>query len=171
MKNARGFTLVELVIALAIGAILATVAIPNMRNVIINNQITTQTNELVTALNLARMEAIRRGTQVSVCASTNQSTCSGTNNWATGWIVFVDANATGTPSVSTLLRTWDELSGNPAVVESGGASYVRYMSTGYSDFTTGSRSFTHTITGCTKGQKRSIGISPGGRVSTQKLDC
>ncbi|MDT8386407.1 MAG: GspH/FimT family pseudopilin [Thiogranum sp.] len=173
MKNTRGFTLVELVITLAVGAILLTVAIPGMRDVIINNRIATQTNELVTAFNLARMEAIRRGTQVSVCASANKSSCSGNSDWSTGWIVFVDANATGTPSVSTVLRTWGELAGSPTV--SGDTTYLRYLSSGHAKFTGTpppyTRTIEHKIDGCIGTQKRSIAISAGGRVSTTKLAC
>ncbi len=163
--------MVELVITLAVGAILLTVAIPGMRDVIINNRIATQTNELVTAFNLARMEAIRRGTQVSVCASANKSSCSGNKDWSTGWIVFVDANATGTPSVSTVLRTWGELAGSPTVEEAGASTYLRYLNSGYAEFTGTSRTFTHTIDGCIGTQSRSIAISAGGRVSTTKLAC
>ena len=55
---------------------------------------------MVTAFNLARMEAIRRGTPVSVCASADQASCSGANDWASGWIVFTDANGSGNPTVS-----------------------------------------------------------------------
>jgi len=97
MKKQRGFTLVELMMTLVIASIVMTLAVPSMRDLIQNNRITGQVNEMVTAFNLARMEAIRRGSPVSVCASTDQASCSGANNWATGWIVFTDTNAAGNP--------------------------------------------------------------------------
>jgi type IV fimbrial biogenesis protein FimT len=77
-----GFTLVELMTTVSIAAILLGVAIPNFTSIITNNRMTAHTNELVTALNLARSEAIKRGQQVVVRKS-------GTN-WEDGWQVFVD---------------------------------------------------------------------------------
>jgi prepilin-type N-terminal cleavage/methylation domain-containing protein len=59
MKN--GFTLIELLVTLAIAAILLTTAIPSFREIIRNNQLTTQANNLVTALHLARSEAVNGG--------------------------------------------------------------------------------------------------------------
>ena len=64
-----------------------------------NNRIVSQNNEFIGALNYARSEAIRRSGSVSVCSSTNGHLF-GTTNWATGWIVFVDANADGTLNAS-----------------------------------------------------------------------
>jgi type IV fimbrial biogenesis protein FimT len=163
MSKERGFTLVELMITLVIAAIVLTLAVPSFRNTIQNNRITTQVNEVVTAFNLARMEAIRQGSPVSVCPSTDQATCSGANNWATGWIVFSDTNAAGNPAVGTLIRVWDALPGNPVVSETGGATFVRYQSNG----TTGVLvpfTFTHAIPDCTGMQQRSISITPAGRV-------
>jgi len=148
---------------LVIASIVLTLAVPSMRDLIQNNRITGQVNEMVTAFNLARMEAIRRGSPVSVCASTDQASCSGANNWATGWIVFTDTNAAGNPTVSQLLRAWDQLPGNPAISETGGASFVRYQSNG----TTGVLipfTFTHTIPDCTGMQRRTIDITSAGRV-------
>ncbi len=164
MKNERGFTLVELMITLVIASIVLTMAVPGMRGLVQNNRITGQVNEMVTAFNLARIEAIRRGSSVSVCASTDQATCSLANNWATGWIVFADNNAAGNPAVSQLIRAWDQLPGNPAVSDTsaGGATYVRYQSNG----TTGVANplvFTHTIPGCSGMQQRSIRITSAGR--------
>ena len=163
MKKERGFTLVELMITLVIASIVLTMAVPGMRNLIQNNRITGQVNEMVTAFNLARIEAIRRGSPVSVCASSDRASCSGANDWASGWIVFADANSTGNPTVSELIRAWDQLPGNPAVSEVGGASFVRYLSNG----TTGVLvpfTFSHTIPDCTGMQQRTIGITSAGRV-------
>ena len=66
MKLGRGFTLLELMVAIAVLAILATVGVPSFRELIQNNRVVTQTNELVSALNFARTEAIKRGRDVEL---------------------------------------------------------------------------------------------------------
>jgi type IV fimbrial biogenesis protein FimT len=149
-------------ITLVIASIVLTMAVPGMRDLVQNNRITGQVNEMVTAFNLARMEAIRRGSPVSVCASTDQETCSPVaTDWPEGWIVFADANATGNPAnpaPAQRIRVWDQLPGNPTII---GASFVRYQSNG----TTGAQfTFIHTIPDCSGMQKRTIRITPGGRV-------
>lgn len=97
----KGFTLIELIVTLTVAGILLTIAIPNFRNVIKNTQLTTDANELVTTLNTARSEAVKRAVPVAVCRSINSlsvdapgtpvpsCTTSGTG-WESGWIVFVD---------------------------------------------------------------------------------
>ena len=151
---------------LVIASIVMTLAVPSMRDLLQNNRITGQVNEMVTAFNLARMESIRRGAPVSVCASADQAGCSNATDWATGWIVFTDNNAGGNPAVGTLIRAWDQLPGNPTV--NAGASFVRYQSDG----TTGSAfAVTHTIPDCTGMQQRTIGITPGGRVGGVTRDA
>ena len=147
-------------ITLVIASIVLTMAVPGMRDLVQNNRITGQVNEMVTAFNLARMEAIRRGSPVSVCASDDQQSCSGATDWATGWIVFSDGNAAGNPAVTLPpIRVWDQLPGNPTV--NAGASFVRYQSNG----TTGTAlTFTHKIPDCSGMQQRSIDITAGGRV-------
>jgi type IV fimbrial biogenesis protein FimT len=166
MKKQRGFTLLELLMTLVIASLVMTLAVPSMRDLLQNNRITGQVNEMVTAFNLARMESIRRGAPVSVCASADQAGCSNATDWATGWIVFTDNNAGGNPAVGTLIRAWDQLPGNPTV--NAGASFVRYQSDG----TTGTAfTVTHTIPDCTGMQKRTIGITPGGRVGGVTRDA
>ncbi len=163
MGKQHGFTLVELMITLVIAAIILTLAVPSFRDLMQNNRITTQVNEMVSALNMARMEAIRQSTAVSVCASSDQATCSGTNDWAKGWILFTDNNATGNPSVNQIIRVWDALPGKPKVSEAGGASFVRFQSDGMRG-SAGALTFNHTIPGCTGLQQRSIDVTGSGRV-------
>ncbi len=91
-----GFTLIELMVTVVIAAILLTVAVPTFRDVIQNNRLATQANDLVTAFNLARSEAITRAIPVSVCKSTDGLACTASGRWDQGWIVFVDPNSSRT---------------------------------------------------------------------------
>src|SRR5262245_25530334 len=93
--TAKGFTLLELMTAISVMAILLSIGVPSFIQIIRNNRITAQTNELVAALNVARNESIKRGIPVSVCSSTNSATCAGSGTWGTGWIVFTDTGAAG----------------------------------------------------------------------------
>ena len=77
-----GFTLIELLITITIAAIVLGIAIPSFSSIIASNRLTTSANELVTALNLARSEAVKRGQDVVVGKTVI--------NWEDGWQVFVD---------------------------------------------------------------------------------
>jgi type IV fimbrial biogenesis protein FimT len=96
MKKIRGFTLVELLATLTVAAILLTVGVPSMQDLIRNNRLTAATNLIVSSLNIARSEAIKQGRNASVCVSDTQpqNTCSG-NNWQLGWLTWVDINQNG----------------------------------------------------------------------------
>lgn len=85
-----GFTLLELMITVAIAAILAAIAIPSFRTFILNSRRAEISNDLLVTLQHARSEAIRRGQTVSVCASADGSSCVGTSSWQIGWIAFVN---------------------------------------------------------------------------------
>lgn len=113
LYRSHGFTLVELMVALAIAVILITIGLPSFSEMIASNRVTSQTNDLVSALNTARYEAIRRGAPVCV------KRVSGTaQNWAGGWRVFVDsksnrtvASASYCSTEGTLIQTHDALTG------------------------------------------------------------
>ena len=94
-----GLTLVEMMVAVALLAVVVAVAVPNLSDFFINNRLSAATNELVAALNSARSEAMRRGAVVAVrrCASVDATTgcsraSSAADDWGSGWYLFVDVN-------------------------------------------------------------------------------
>lgn len=107
-----GFTLIELLVTVSVLAILLAVAIPSMQTFVVRNRLAAVNNDLMTALNMARSEAIKRATTVSVCRTNdNGTTCAGT--WSDGWMVFVN-NDNDIPAVKddaseTLLRVFPAL--------------------------------------------------------------
>ena len=83
-----GFSLLELMITVAVAAILLALAVPSFTSIINNNRLTAGSNALVTAMHHARSEAVRRNARVTVCASTDGSTCAGSGNWQS-WVTIV----------------------------------------------------------------------------------
>lgn len=87
--RAKGFTLVELMIVIAVLAVLVAIAFPSFQGSIRSNRIATTSNELMASFALARTEAIRSKLGSGVCTSANGTSCGGT--WNDGWIVWTDA--------------------------------------------------------------------------------
>jgi type IV fimbrial biogenesis protein FimT len=91
-----GFSLIELMITLAIAAIVLAAGVPAFGDLVQDNRLVTQINELMTDLNLARSEAIKQAAPVTVCKRNNAGTdCNNPGNWQDGWIVFLDSNRDG----------------------------------------------------------------------------
>jgi len=81
----RGFTLIELLVTLSIAAIMLTIAVPSFQSFLLQSRLSGHVNDLVLELASARSEAVKRGADVTVCASSDSATCTGT--WQQGWIV------------------------------------------------------------------------------------
>ncbi len=86
LQASNGFTLIELMVTVAVVGILAVVGVPAMAGLINANRINGASDNLTAALQLARSEAIRRGTSVTVCASNDGQACATTASWDR-WIV------------------------------------------------------------------------------------
>jgi len=103
MKKYKGFTLIELLITLVIVAILLTVGVPSIKRYMQSGQLIASTNELLSAFHLARSESVKSNARVTICTSTNGTSCSDSKSWREGWIVFIDrdGNAAGTGTACT----------------------------------------------------------------------
>ena len=135
--NTQAFTLIELVMTMAIAGILVTIAIPSFNSIITSSRLTSYANDLVGALNLARSEAVRRGISVTVRKVDNNSyTKIGAGvNWEKGWDVFTDIDDDGKFDVGDeLIRTYAEL--QPSYTLRGNnnfTNFIRYTPLGISN--------------------------------------
>ena len=129
-----GFTLIELLVTLVIVAILLAIGVPSFSNFIKDNRRTTQVNDLITAFNLARSEAIKRGVPVTVCQSDDGETC--TNSaWEGGWIIFADSrDSLGNRAAGEeLLRVRESLTSSSTL--RGDKDFISYFPDGLSNST------------------------------------
>lgn len=84
--SARGFTLVELMIVLVVMAVLLGIAVPSMTQFTFSGKLRAYSNEIVASAVLARSEAIKRNQAVTLCVSSNGTSCA-SGSWESGWIV------------------------------------------------------------------------------------
>ncbi len=139
MKKNSGYSLIELLVALVVLGILMAVGVPQMGIFFKGNRMVAYANELLAGLHLARSEAIKRNTRVSICKSTNADdaspTCAtGAEGWDEGWFVFVEGrdagNATGeyTSSDGAVLKINTGAEGDEVTITTSVASVDLYVS-------------------------------------------
>jgi type IV fimbrial biogenesis protein FimT len=142
MKKNSGFTLMELIVTVAVISIIMAFAIPSMTTFNQNDRMITNINTLTGHLAYARSEAVKRSQPVSLCISSNSTSCTG-SSWAEGWILYIDADGNGSfsediPSGEVILRVKQQLDGGNTLTPTTFTGQVTYD---YRGFTTSTGSF------------------------------
>lgn len=156
MNRNKGFTLIELMVTLAVLAIIMGIAVPSFTSLIQNSRSTALANSVATALNHARSEAVKRNANVEFCSG-DGSSCPG--NWTAGWVVRL--------TDGTLLKTWD--APDAGVVITGGNQQITFRGTG--QITGAAVNLTSRYTNCSGNQARNIRIATSGRISVRRTLC
>ena len=139
MKKNSGFTLVELLVTVAVLAIIIAVGLPQMSVFFKGNRMVTNANELLAGLHVARSEAIKRNSRVTICKSTNAGDAvpecaTGTEGWEEGWFVFVEGRDQGniygeyTASDGAVLRINTGAEGSNVTITASDAGIDKYVS-------------------------------------------
>lgn len=126
ISSAQGFTLVELIVAISIAAILLAIAVPSYSSSQLNSQLRVSANDLIGSINLARSEAIKRGTTVTLCASADGESCGG--EWHEGWLVLREADALHDEAV--ILQSVTGIPAGFQLTESSDNAALLFQSTG-----------------------------------------
>jgi len=156
--RARGFTLIELMVTLAVLVVLIAIAVPSFDAIRLSARLSSYSTALVAGSQLARSEAIKRNAPVTLCASANGTSCSTNGQWESGWIVL---------SGTQILRAEAAAASGYRLREAGGASAIVFQATGL-----GASQSRLNICRATPSanQSRAVSISATGRATVTRSD-
>lgn len=160
-----GFTLIELMLALAVAAVLVSVAMPSLHDLLQRQRITAAANELVASVNLARQNAVFQREITLMCPSNDGAGCSGNNRWDGGWVVFRDPDRNRRPDrPDDILRVGNRVEG--LLMDSAGRRFIRYRPSG---FATGTNLTIKLCDPADASNSRAVVVSNSGRPRTGSL--
>jgi type IV fimbrial biogenesis protein FimT len=168
---ARGFTLIELMIAVAVLAILLGIAVPSFNEATLSSKLGSTANNFVASATLARSEAIKRNMAITLCVSTDGASCASSGGWEQGWMVAckttdnISCDGTG-PNLIALQRQ-QPVSAGFKISEASSIRIMTFEPTGV-----GATQATLTVCRATPtvgAQQRQIGITATGRASVTKI--
>lgn len=167
MKKNFGFTLIELMVTIAVLAIVVTVAVPDFRHFVRSNATTGQTNALLADLQLARSTAVSRNRPTEICASNDGATCSG-SSWSAGYLVWVDDNGDGAMTNDEIVRIAGPTEHNTSISaadDTGTAvAKVDFQASGFADLGSASKViFKIRPSSCSNNEGRNISVTSLGR--------
>lgn len=165
-RTPLGFTLIEIMVAVAVTVILLALAVPNYISFMRSNRLSTHVNAFVQALQFTRLEA--RGRGATLCASSDQKTCN-SMNWSDGWIIFSDYDLNGATNGSDeILRVGEVLPAGFAVTAD--AAIVKFGPQGFSFPAGVTHSFEICISRDGKGAGRLVTVNLAGSTATVPFD-
>jgi type IV fimbrial biogenesis protein FimT len=134
-----GFTLVELMVVITIGAILMSIGVPSYKYVTTSNRVSGEINALLGDMQFARYEAVKEGLTVEVCPvatftppTTPPTTCAASATWSTGWIVLSNAAATnGTQIVLRRQPPFSSSNSHDTLNNGGGTAAISFNREGF----------------------------------------
>ena len=137
MQKLRGFTLIEVLVTIAIVAILVRLAAPSFKSMIQSNTMSSNVNSFLADVRYARSEAIKRGGNVVMCRSDAPEAASpacgsgSTNTWVTGWFIFHDLNKSGGwNSGEPILRVQGPITAIDVITAQGATNSFQFKATG-----------------------------------------
>jgi type IV fimbrial biogenesis protein FimT len=166
MHKHSGFTLLELMFVLIVAGILVAVAVPALRNIFASAQLATQANEFVTAITLARSEAVRRSVPTFV---TPLNAGDAANEWGPGWQVWADANDNGAQDANELLRQFEPMPAGMTLDSTNNVAQLEFRPTGFLSGVADTLQLRKT--GCVRDQARDIDLSATGRPNVSRVAC
>lgn len=180
-NKTAGFTLIELLITLVILAIVLGYAMPKFRTLLDNGRTVALSEEFSSAINFARIEAIKRGKPVSLCKSTNASSCDAAgNDWNVGYLVYVEGQAsevatTTSIASSGLLKVYPPTVASKSSIDVkrgvANVQFLRFTSLGALAKNINSEAvITTKLTNC-DGVQREITLKLSGSMSVVKKPC
>jgi len=137
----RAFTLLEMITSLTIATILTVTGIPALHELVQRTRLTTEINTFVTHLHYTRSEAIKRGVRGVMCRSADGESCSQTEGWEEGWIIFADHNANRELDGKDVLLYVEKGEKNGIFITSGRRRRIVYQNTGESPGSNGTYVF------------------------------
>ncbi len=129
MKVETGFSLFELVVALAVSGILLSMGVPAMRTIVQNNRMDATVDNLLTTMAVARSNAMTSGNRVTICRSDNGQSCNA-DTWNHGWLAFVDTDASGDVNGAEVVITATTRLREVAIASAQFPSFFIYRSNG-----------------------------------------
>jgi type IV fimbrial biogenesis protein FimT len=167
---AVGATLVELVVMLAVAAVLAALAVPAYRDWIADARLRTQAEALSASLTRARSAAIRSGGRVTACKSADRQTCTRAGGWDQGWLLFVDDDRDGARDATEATLHVEAPAPHPVTISANHplADYVSYTSIGHPRLVNGGLQM-GTFVACSPGRQAiRVVLAASGRVRLER---